>query len=73
MKSEKLPGGTKPSREWQVTGVSRAAPRAAPEEPAGPGGAGQAGAGEAAWRRRLAPRHREVVRRFFSDEAGRKR
>jgi hypothetical protein len=47
-------------------GYRRAAPDTCPERTDEAGSAGAEGSGEAAWRRRLAPRHRDVVRRFFS-------
>lgn len=51
--------------------VTVEAPEVAPEgEAAGLVDVGGA-EGEAVWRRRLAPRHRGAVERFFSDEDGR--
>jgi hypothetical protein len=65
LKAKKLGSKAPVSREWTVTGVTRADPRTAPVEAQGAGSAGAAGDGDAAWRRRLAPRHREAVKRFF--------
>ena len=66
--AKKLPAGTRPSREWERVGLRRQVPEARPERTDGAGTAGDDGAGEASWRRRLAPRHREVVRRFFATD-----
>jgi len=65
LKAKKLGSKAPVSREWTVTGVTRADPTAAPIESTAAGGAGASGDGDAAWRRRLAPRHREAVKRFF--------
>jgi hypothetical protein len=65
-KAQKLASHVKPSRDWTLVGVTRAEPRTAPIENAGPGGAAAAGDGGAAWRTRLAPRHRDAVKRYFT-------
>lgn len=49
-----------------MLGVGAGAPRVAPEGEAAGGGDIQASAGSNAWRRRLAPRHRDAVRDFFA-------
>lgn len=61
-----LPPGGQPSTEWEQGGIRRAEPTADPQRDGTAGGAGDVGAGEASWRRRLAPHHRAVVRRYFS-------
>lgn len=61
----KLPPGRIVPKEWEVTQSRRADPEVAPVRHAASGGDAAGGAGEAAWRRRLAPRHRDVVREFF--------
>lgn len=61
----KLPPGRIVPKEWEVTQSRRAEPEVAPVRHAATGGDAAGGAGEAAWRRRLAPRHRDVVREFF--------
>ncbi len=61
----KLPPGRIVPKEWEVTQSRRADPDVAPVRHAPTGGDAAGGAGEAAWRRRLAPRHRDVVREFF--------
>ncbi len=67
--AKRLPSGRVPPKEWEVAGVARALPEANPERPGGAGGEAGSGTGEAAWQRRLAPGHREAVRRFFSGQA----
>jgi len=64
--AKRLPPGRVPPKEWEVAGVARGEPDANPERPTGAGGEAGSGFGEAAWQRRLAPGHREAVRRFFS-------
>ena len=65
---ERLPPGVAIPEKWMTIGVGRAQPRVDPENPtAGAGGAAAAGSGRTAWRRELAPRHRDAVRRFFGD------
>ena len=61
-----LPAGRRPSTEWERMGVRRATPTVDPQRAGGSTAAGDTGSGEASWRRKLAPRHRDVVRRFFS-------
>ena len=66
LQSRKLPpGASLPKRNAQTLGLSVAAPQLDPKRAGAAGAAGTAGEGEAAWRRRMAPRHREAVRRFF--------
>jgi len=66
LEAKRLPPGRVPPRDWSVTGVSRAAPRADPvRDDAREGRDGDTGLGGAASGSRLAPRHRDVVRRFF--------
>ena len=65
-KAKKLPPGRLPSKEWERTGLRRTTPTTQPERAGATGGAGDQGAGEASWRRRLAPHHRDVVRKYFS-------
>lgn len=67
-KSEKLPQGSKTSREWTVVGIGRSAPRDGNVTIEGgdtPQNAGESGSGRAAWQRRLAPSHRDAVKKFF--------
>ena len=66
--AERLPPGQAPSRSWARLGTSRGMPETNPVRDTGPGSAGAQGSGEASTRRRLAPRHREAVKRFFSRE-----
>jgi hypothetical protein len=71
-RSEQLPKGAVMGREWTLKSVGLAEPTARPTADGGAGSAGSEGTGEASPRRRLAPRHRETVRRFFSlDPEGR--
>lgn len=67
-RAERLPKGKAASREWVRIGTSRSTPETNPVRDTGPGGAAAEGAGEASWRRRLAPRHRDAVKRFFTPE-----
>jgi len=62
---EQLPASGQMAPSWMVSGVQVVEPVANPVEDTTPGGAGGAGAGEGAWHRRLAPRHRAAVERFF--------
>ena len=64
-RSEQLPSTAPLSTEWTTTGMGLAEPKADPVESQTAGSAGQAGPGAAAWQRRLAPHHRDVVKRFF--------
>ena len=67
-KAERLPPGAKrPSPSLRV-GVGRSDPQAAAVKDAAAGSTGDEGLGSAAWRRRIAPRHRDAVRGFFSDD-----
>jgi hypothetical protein len=63
--AKKLPPGRAPRAPGERVGFGRTAPRVAPVRDTGAGSAGDTGSGEAAWRRRLAPRLRDAVRRFF--------
>ena len=67
-KARKLPPGRRPSTEWERLGLRRATPQVDPKRAGEAGTAGDTGSGEASWRRKLAPRHRDVVRKFFSAE-----
>jgi hypothetical protein len=64
--AQKLPRGRVPPKDWHLVGVTQASPEAAPVRDSTAGSAGATGSGRAAFRRRLAPHHREVVRRFFT-------
>jgi hypothetical protein len=66
---ERLPPGVPIPEGALRIGVGRAAPQANPVREAGPGAAGATGVGEAAWRRRLAPSVRSVVRDYFGPAA----
>jgi hypothetical protein len=66
LEAKKLPPGRVLPQDWEVMQTSRTDPDVAPQRNAGEGNGAAAGSGEAAWRRRLAPRHREVVHEFFS-------
>ena len=65
-KAKRLPPGRQPSKEWELSGLRRSTPTVQPERAGASGSQGDGGAGEASWRRRLAPRYRDVVRRYFS-------
>jgi len=67
-----LPRGRAISREWNVVGLTRGQPSTGPQRDTGAGKAGASGGGEVSWQRRLAPRHREVVRKFFASRDGNK-
>jgi hypothetical protein len=67
-RAKALPPGAQASKQWQRLGERRVAPTAQPRRDDAPGSAGDEGAGEGSWRRRVAPRHREVLRRFFGAE-----
>lgn len=73
MRAERLPEGVIPPDRWDVASVGRAEPEAGPERPAGvgTGGATAGGPGDVTFRRDLAPRHRDAVRRFFGGDDGR--
>jgi hypothetical protein len=51
-------------------GVGRSDPHGEAVRDAGKGSAGDEGLGAAAWRRRIAPRHRDAVRGFFDPNPG---
>jgi hypothetical protein len=70
LKAEKLPPGVGIPDEWQVLGVGRAEPEVDPRRASPAGGVAGAvdGTGQAAWQRRLAPRHRDAVRGFFTKQ-----
>jgi len=63
--AKRLPPGGVPSTEWDRLGVRRAVPTVDVQHDATAGTEGDVGAGEASWRRRLAPHHRAIVRRYF--------
>ena len=64
-RARRLPRGAVVPKTWERIGVSRVAPSVDPVRSGEPGSAGVEGTGEATWHRRLAPRHREAVRRYF--------
>ncbi len=64
------PGAPVPTPSVRIS-LGRATPEAAPVRDGGAGTAGDTGVGVAAWRRRIAPRHRDAVRTFFDGDAGR--
>lgn len=53
-----------------LLGIGAGAPDVAPQAESAGDGAIQASAGSSAWRRRLAPRHREAVKDFFAPASG---
>ncbi|HEX5009560.1 MAG TPA: hypothetical protein VFY71_04090 [Planctomycetota bacterium] len=63
---EQLPATGWTAPDWTISGVQLVEPETQPIEDMSAGGAGSQGAGEGAWHRRLAPRHRAAVERFFS-------
>jgi len=63
--AKQLPSTAPLSLEWSTTAIGLAEPQAEPVESQSAGSAGAEGAGAAAWQRRLAPHHRDVVKRFF--------
>jgi hypothetical protein len=67
MRAERLPPGRTPPDRWDLAGVRRAEPESDPDRDpaAGASPAAAGSAGEVTFRRDLAPRHREAVRRFF--------
>lgn len=69
LEAKKLPPGRVLPQDWEVMQTSRTDPEVAPQRNQGAGAGAAQGTGEAAWRRRLAPRHREVVHEFFSGRA----
>lgn len=66
--AKKLPRGAVVPKTWERVGISRVAPTTGPERSTEAGSAGTTDAGEASWRRRLAPHHREAVRRYFGGD-----
>ena len=60
-----LPPGAAVPDQWVPVGSSIAEPSVQPRANTGAGGAGAAGRGGASWQLQLAPRHRQVVQRFF--------
>jgi hypothetical protein len=68
LEAKRLPPDAHPGPTWTRIGTSRSDPEAKPVREGPSGGAADVGVGEAAWSRRLAPRDRDVVRRFFSSE-----
>jgi len=69
MKPERLPPGARRPAPSVRIGVGRADPKAEMIRDTGPGSAADDGVGAAAWRRRIAPRHRDAVRGFFGGES----
>jgi hypothetical protein len=69
--AKRLPPGVPVPKTWERIGTSRGAPEVRPIRGGGAGGAADDGPGAAAWQRRLAPHHREAVRRYFTDEGQR--
>ncbi len=63
---KRLPPGVAAPREWSIVGMRRTAPESDAQRDNTGGSAGTAGTGKVTWRRRLAPRHRDAIRRFFS-------
>jgi hypothetical protein len=63
-----LPPGTPDPRESTLVGVSAGSPEVNAEHESGGGADVGASAGKATWRRRLAPRHREAVKSYFTQE-----
>lgn len=66
LQAHKLPPGRVLPQDWEIMQTKRVEPEVAPVRDSGSGSAAASGAGEAAWRRRLSPSHRAVVREFFS-------
>ncbi|MEC7584611.1 MAG: hypothetical protein VYE77_09850 [Planctomycetota bacterium] len=65
-----LPPGQVPPDAWVPIATRLTAPVADPRRSTAAGGQGDTGSGGASWQLRVAPRHRAVVRRFFSKEEG---
>lgn len=63
-----LPPGQVPPDDWVPIATRRTAPVVDPRRSTSAGGTGDTGSGGASWQLRVAPRHRAVVRRFFSKE-----
>ena len=68
-KPERLPPGAPRPAPSQRVGLSRGGPTPGAVRETGAGSAGDDGVGAAAWRRRIAPRHRDAVRLFFGAPA----
>lgn len=66
--AKKLPPGAVVPRTWERVGITRTEPTTDPVRDTSGGSAGTEGGGEASWRRRLAPHHRDAVRRYFGGE-----
>lgn len=64
----KLPPGAPLPGEWTPVGSRLLPAQTAPQANAQPGGASSAGSSGSTWQLNLAPRHRQVVRRFFGEE-----
>lgn len=67
-KAMPLPPGQVPPDAWVPIATRRTAPVVDPSRSTSVGRQGDAGSGGASWQLRVAPRHRAVVRRFFSKE-----
>ncbi|HYC78927.1 MAG TPA: hypothetical protein VEI02_14975 [Planctomycetota bacterium] len=67
LEARRLPSNAEASKRWTLEGVVKAEPAAAPVEDASPGREGVDAEGDAAWRRRIPPRHRAAVKRYFAD------
>jgi len=63
-----LPPGVIDREHSQVIGIGAGAPRTAPTEEGAQRAATELSAGEASWKRRLAPQHRSAVRSFFGGD-----
>jgi len=63
-----LPPGALDLERSQLLGVGAGAPQESPSAEASSKVSTQLSAGEASWKRRLAPQHREAVRTFFSGD-----
>lgn len=70
MRTEKLPPGRVLPQDWNVMQTRRIDPEVAPQRNTGAGADAATGSGEAAWRRRLSPTHREVVHEYFAGRTG---
>ncbi len=76
LRSERLKGAPVRPKDWELVGLTRTAPEIGKGSRATTGRGGIEGSKTAAWRRRLAPKHRKAVQRYFrtgkSAPAGRK-
>jgi hypothetical protein len=68
LQAHKLPPGRVVKKDWEVMQSRRVDPEVNPQRNTQAGGEAAAGAGEAAWQRRLSPSHRAVVREFFTSK-----